>query len=108
MSTHTIYNRQNSIYLDEIRVTILVLLISLVERGTYLKILSWNFDLIEFLELEVAEPGTELLEVHLLRSLIEHLLEMIAPFTEILDVRFQCQFLSILGEDEVGFERGLQ
>ena len=93
MSANAIYNWQNPIYLDEIRIIVLMLRTISTRRALrcsrYLQILSWNLDLVEFLKLKVAEPGTECFQVHPLRSLIQHSFEMISPFTQIANVRFQ-------------------
>lgn len=72
-----------------------------------LKILSRNLDFVKFLELEVAEPGTELLQVHLLRPLVKHLFEMVSPLSQVTNVRFQCQLLAILREYKICFKSGL-
>jgi hypothetical protein len=73
----------------------------------YLKILSGNFDLVKLLELEIAEPWTKVFEIHPLRSLIEHFLEMVSPFPQVANVCFQCQLLTVLWKHEIRFKRRL-
>jgi hypothetical protein len=75
---------------------------------TYLQILSWYFNFVKLLELEVAEPRTELLKVHLLWSLIQHFLKMISPLAKIPNISLQRQVLTIFREHKVGFESRLQ
>ena len=104
MITDIIHHWQNSVNLDEIIIIILMLQLSTIIKGSYLKVLSWNFHFIKFLELKVTEPGTKLLKVHFLRSLIQHFLEMVSPFTKIANICFQCQLLTIFGEHEVFFK----
>jgi len=105
MASHIINNRQNTIDLDKVAITVLVLCCQKTPPIVpYLKILSRNFNFIKSLELEVAQPWAELLEVHFLRSLIEHLFKMVSPFTKVANVRFQSQLLTIPWEDKVCFE----
>jgi hypothetical protein len=73
----------------------------------YLKILSWNLDFVELLELEITEPWTKVFQIHFLRSLIEHFFEMVSPFTQVANVCLQCQLFTVLRKDEIGFESGL-
>jgi hypothetical protein len=109
MTAHIIDHRQDAINLDKVRVVIFVLSCQTkIPNMIYLKILSWNFDLVKLLELEITEPRTELFKIHLLWPLIQHFLEMISPFTKVSDIRLQRQLLTILREHKIGFEGGLQ
>jgi hypothetical protein len=75
--------------------------------GIYLEILSWNLDFIKLLELEITEPWTKVFQIHFLRSLIEHFFEMVSPFTQVANVRLQCQLFTVLRKDKIGFKSGL-